>query len=676
MSDGVGGEPNGKSAARAARALFGVAGLFLIVAGVFVYMHEQQARGSGEDQRAAAMALRARLDQGIAAAARALEPKAMNAARQPEIVSGLDLDADAHTFEDLLENEDWWAPYRSEFPLSGVITGTGALAMIGSGTADLSGSPAVRQAREAGVSSGTAAIQGRAFMFAAARVPRGKHRAAGAVVILATPVERPTLQAIADSAGTAVTLSDGKKVVAAVGGDAALAKLAALVGREERASEIGLVSIDDRQAGVAVPLDRGLWLDATLPAAPPPANGHLGLGGILAGALLGVIALVPRRRREKVDSDNPLAITRPMGSSERLRAPSQEIQWTNDPHVPAHAGAGSGSLSQSGGVATPRGVAATAVMLETPPAGPGVTLGRYRLLERIGEGGMAEIFIAAAHGAEGFVRYFVVKRMHPHLARSRDAVNQFIDEGRLQSALVHSNIVPVFDFGRVGEEYFLALEYINGRDLERLVRRHVDVFGRSLSVPVAFYIMHEVMEALAYAHARTDSEGRNLAIVHRDVSPGNILVSARGEVKLSDFGIAKAEGRMSKTEVGMIKGNVSFMSPEQARGEAVDLRSDLFSAAVVLYYSLTAQFLYQDETMFNRLVRAAIGPAESEFNQLGELPPIAADVLRKALALDPGKRYQNAREFAHDLAGHFTAGRNELADLMDTLFPELRREGR
>ncbi len=120
---------------------------------------------------------------------------------------------------------------------------------------------------------------------------------------------------------------------------------------------------------------------------------------------------------------------------------------------------------------------------------------------------MAEIFIAAAHGAEGFVRYFVVKRMHAHLARNRDAVNQFIDEARLQSALVHSNIVPVFDFGRAGDEYFLALEYIHGRDLERLVRRHVEVFGRSLSVPVAFYIMHEVLDALAYAHGR-DRPGR------------------------------------------------------------------------------------------------------------------------------------------------------------------------
>jgi len=660
-------------------ALLLVVGVLLIATGVFARTHSfgESIGASSEDLRASATALHSRIDQALATAARALEPKATAAARLPEIVSALDLDADPHTFEDLLENEDWWAPYRAEFPLSGLVTANGALAMLGGSSADLSGAPAVRQAREAGVASGVAAIGGRAFIFGAARVPRGKRLASGAIVVVGKPLERPVLQAVADGAGSAVGLSDGKKLLASAGPDAAQTTLGSIVGREDRANEAGVVSLDDGHPGIAVPIDRGLWLDAALPVMPgAPAGTHLGLLIAGAGVLLGGAGLVLQlsgRRRQRVDTDNPMAITRPMGSGQRPQPPSKEqIHRTKDLRAPGHAGFAPGAAAQdsSGGAAT------AAAVLETPPAGPGVTLGRYRLLERIGEGGMAEIFIAAAHGAEGFVRSFVVKRMHPHLARSRDAVNQFIDEGRLQSGLVHSNIVPVFDFGRVGEEYFLALEYIHGRDLERLVRRHVEVFGRSLSVPVAFYVMHEALEALAYAHARTDPEGRNLAIVHRDVSPGNILVSARGEVKLSDFGIAKAEGRMSKTEVGMIKGNVSFMSPEQARGETVDLRSDLFSAAVVLYYCLTAQFLYQDETMFNRLVRAAIGPAQSEFNQLGELPPIAADVLRKALALDPGKRYQSAREFARDLAGHFTAGRSELADLMDTLFPELRREGR
>ena len=675
----AGAPGDGRVAARGAGvigALLLVVGLLLIATGVFARTHAIGGGGT-EDARATATALRGRVDQALAGAARVLEPKALAAARLPEIVSGLDLDADAHTFEDLLENEDWWAPYRSEFPLSGVATAN-AVAIIGAGNADLSGSPVVRQAREAGVASGVTAIQGRAFTFAAARVPRGKqHHASGAVVILGAPLERPALQTVADGAGSAVGLSDGKRLLATAGPDAAQIPLGAVVGREDRASEAGVVALDDGRVAVAVALERGLWLDAVLPAAPASTSPHLGLLLAVGGGLLGaaglVIQLSGRRRAHKVDSNDPLVITRPMGSGQRPRPPSkQHIERTKDLR-PVHA-AGA-PVVEAQPPAAPAGAAAAA-MLETPPDGTGVTLGRYRLLERIGEGGMAEIFTAAAHGAEGFVRYFVVKRMHPHLARSRDAVNQFIDEGRLQSGLVHSNIVPVFDFGRVGEEYFLALEYIHGRDLERLVRRHVEVFGRSLSVPVAFYIMHEVMEALAYAHGRTDPEGRNLQIVHRDVSPGNILVSARGEVKLSDFGIAKAEGRMSRTEVGMIKGNVSFMSPEQARGESVDLRSDLFSAAVVLYYCLTAQFLYQDETMFNRLVRAAIGPASQEFTQLAKLPPIAADVLRKGLALEQATRYQTAREFARDLAGHFTAGRSELADLMDTLFPELRREAR
>ena len=561
-------------------ALLLVLGLLLIATGVFARTHSLGGTGH-DDGRVPAAALRGRVEQALASATRVLEPKAMAASRLPEIVSGLDLDADAHTFEDLLQNEDWWAPYRAQFPLSGVVTANGALAIImagnGSGTVDVSGSPAVRQAREVGVASGVAAIQGRAFMFAAARVPRGKHHAPGAVVVVGAPIERPVLQAIAEGAGTAVALSDGKRLLAAAGPDAAQTKLAALVGREDRATDAGLVRLDDGPAGVTIALDRGLWLDAALPALPQPAGSHLGLFIAAAGALLGGSGLVIQlsgRRRAKVDTDNPLAITQPMGSGQHLR-PAGKPQFVRAKHQRPPAPA----ASKDPVPAVASSAATAAAMLE-PPAGVGVTLGRYRLLERIGEGGMAEIFVAAAHGAEGFVRHFVVKRMHPHLARSRDAVNQFIDEGRLQSGLVHSNIVPVFDFGRVGEEYFLALEYIHGRDLEKIVRRHVEKFGRSLSVPVAFYIMHEVLEALAYAHGRADAAGKNLAIVHRDVAPGNILVSASGEVKLSDFGIAKAEGRMSRTEVGMIKGNVSFMSPEQARGEAVDLRSDLFSAAV------------------------------------------------------------------------------------------------
>src|SRR5262245_15992738 len=198
-------------------ALLLVVGLLMIATGVFARTHSFGGGGGGEDRRATATALRGRIDQALAGAARALEPKALSAARLSEIVSGLDLDADAHTFEDLLENEDWWAPYRSEFPLSGVVTANGALAMLGAGAADLSGAPAVKQAREAGVASGVTAIQGQAFLFAAARVPRGKKHAPGAVVIVGKPIERPALQVVAEGAATAVALSDGKRVLASAG---------------------------------------------------------------------------------------------------------------------------------------------------------------------------------------------------------------------------------------------------------------------------------------------------------------------------------------------------------------------------------------------------------------------------------------------------------------------------
>jgi serine/threonine-protein kinase len=301
-------------------------------------------------------------------------------------------------------------------------------------------------------------------------------------------------------------------------------------------------------------------------------------------------------------------------------------------------------------------------------------MGRYQLIECIGEGGMAEIFFAVAHGAEGFVRHFVVKRMHHEIAQNRIAVDQFIDEAKLQARLVHSNIVPVFDFGKVGDEYFLALEYIHGRDVHQVVHTHVEHFGRPLDVPTAFYILHEVMVALAFAHAQTEKDGTPMDVVHRDVAPGNVLVSYQGEVKLTDFGIAKAERRVSRTQVGMIKGNASFMSPEQARGEVVDQRSDLFSAGLVLYHCLTARPFYRGETPMGNLVGAAIGPGTAQFGLIDQLPDLAARVVRQALEVDPDKRYPTATAVAQDLAPHMGT-RAQLGHLMDILFPaEQRRD--
>jgi len=333
----------------------------------------------------------------------------------------------------------------------------------------------------------------------------------------------------------------------------------------------------------------------------------------------------------------------------------------------------SGSPRDDGGVVAD-GAAAVAAKIEpsSERVSRGGNMGRYHLIDRIGEGGMAEIFFAVAHGAEQFKRHFVVKRMHPHVARNRVAVTQFIDEAQLQARLVHSNIVPVFDFGKAGDEYFLALEYIHGKDLQQVVQRHVEVFGRPLELSVAFHVMHEVLEGLSFAHSQAERDGRSLEVVHRDVSPGNVLLSYRGEVKLTDFGIAKSDKRVSTTEVGMVKGNAGFMSPEQARGDVVDYRSDLFSAGAVLHYCLTGHLLYDGETTMNRLLRAAVGPATAQFGQIDRLALPAAKVLRRALALEATARYQSASDFARDLSIEM-CDRGKLGALMDHLFPPNER---
>jgi len=309
------------------------------------------------------------------------------------------------------------------------------------------------------------------------------------------------------------------------------------------------------------------------------------------------------------------------------------------------------------------------------PVDSGRTFGRYRLVDRLGEGGMSEVFTAVAQGVEGFSRTFVLKRLRPELARDREAVAQFIDEARLQAGLVHSNIVPVFDFGMIGNgEYFMTQEYIVGRDLLRLMVRYQKHAAGGLDPTLAYFIAHETLQALAHAHDHRDKDGAPMGIVHRDISPGNIMVSARGEVKLADFGIVKALRRVSRTQVGMVKGNANFMSPEQARGQNVDQRSDLFSLAALLFYCLSGELLYGGENDLDVLYKAARGPTDEDLQRISSLPDPASSVLAKALSLDPNDRFQSALEFADQLAAFIGGGKAQAAQLMQRLFgDELRR---
>jgi serine/threonine protein kinase len=288
---------------------------------------------------------------------------------------------------------------------------------------------------------------------------------------------------------------------------------------------------------------------------------------------------------------------------------------------------------------------------------------------------MADIYTAVASGIEGFTRTFVLKRLRVELAKDKEAISQFIDEARMQAGLVHSNIVPVFDFGVVNGEYFMTQEYIVGRDLGRMVGRYADQHDAGLPEPMAYYIAHETLQALAYAHDKRDKSGSPMAIVHRDISAGNVMVSLLGEVKLGDFGIVKSNRRVSKTQVGMVKGNANFMSPEQARGQAVDHRSDLFSLGHVLYYCLTGCLIYTGENDLDVLYRAANGLTTEDLETLRRLPDPAGPILERALAFDPSHRFQSATEFADALAPHAGTGKASTARLMQQLFgEELRRQ--
>jgi serine/threonine-protein kinase len=300
----------------------------------------------------------------------------------------------------------------------------------------------------------------------------------------------------------------------------------------------------------------------------------------------------------------------------------------------------------------------------------GQRFGRYQLLNRIGEGGMAEVFTAVATGVEGFSRVFVLKRLRPALSHNQEAVAQFIDEARLQASLVHSNIVPVFDFGRVADEYFMTQEYIVGRDLSRVVAGHYESRQDALGARLAHYIAFETLLALQYAHTRHDKDGQPLGIVHRDVSPGNVILSAEGEVKLADFGIVKSNKRVTQTQVGMVKGNANFMSPEQARGHHIDARSDVFSVGLVLLYCLTNHLPYEGENDLEVLFKAASGPTAALQQEIDALPSPAREALGRALALDPADRFQSAAEFADILAPHIAGAKAEAAQLMKGLFGE------
>ncbi len=279
--------------------------------------------------------------------------------------------------------------------------------------------------------------------------------------------------------------------------------------------------------------------------------------------------------------------------------------------------------------------------------------GKYELLKKVGTGGMAELFLARQTGIEGFEKLIVIKRILPHLTDSRHSgqfVQMLLDEARLAAQLSHPNIIQIYDLGRVGDQYFIAMEYINGVDLSQILKREMER-GGYVPVEHVVKIATYVCEALSYAHKRTDDRGRPLRVVHRDVSPHNVLIAFDGGIKLTDFGIAKASSQMLKTQVGTIKGKWAYMSPEQCAGRQVDHRSDIFSVGVLIYQLTTRMlpFAGKTEKSFMQSILSD-SPAPPSAHREG-YPRGLEVILQRALSRDPDQRYPDALELQVALEG-------------------------
>lgn len=273
---------------------------------------------------------------------------------------------------------------------------------------------------------------------------------------------------------------------------------------------------------------------------------------------------------------------------------------------------------------------------------------RYRVLERIAVGGMAEVFRAESAGLEGFKKKVAIKRVLPHLAGKTEFIGMFLDEARLSAHLGHSNCVQVFDIGQGDNTYFIVMEMVDGADLKGVISHRRDR-GQTIPVEEAILICVRICEGLAYAHELSDDKGEPLNIVHRDMSPPNVLMTRYGEVKIADFGLAKANSQLENSQPGIIKGKFGYLSPEAARGHSVDARADIFAVGIILWEMLAGRRLFLGNTDLDTVkqVQRAAVPDIRQINPA--VPESVVSVLAKALAGDPDQRYRSARVLGDDL---------------------------
>jgi serine/threonine protein kinase len=298
----------------------------------------------------------------------------------------------------------------------------------------------------------------------------------------------------------------------------------------------------------------------------------------------------------------------------------------------------------------------------------------YKPLYRLAAGGMAEVWVAHSLSVAGFKKKVAIKRILPGLLKDDRFVRMFLDEARLSLNFNHANVVTVFDLGKSDETYFIVMEYVEGTTLKQVLE-YLQERGLRVPLPLVLWILIETLKGLEYAHNLSDPETEEpLHVVHRDISPPNLLISWNGEVKLTDFGLAKATSQLESTDAGVVKGKFSYLSPEAAHGQPVDGRTDVFAVGILAYEMLTMRRLFLGETDYQTVesVRAANVPSIRAQNP--EVSEQLEKIIRKSLARDLDQRYRNAAEFAEDLLEFLFANKLKVsARDLSNLLADLRR---
>jgi eukaryotic-like serine/threonine-protein kinase len=297
-------------------------------------------------------------------------------------------------------------------------------------------------------------------------------------------------------------------------------------------------------------------------------------------------------------------------------------------------------------------------------------IGRYAIHEEIASGGMATVYLGRLDGTGGFSRNVAIKRLHAHLAKDPEFVRMFLDEARIAARIRHPNVVPVLDVVNTGDEIFLVMEYVAGESLARLARGAAER-GERMPVAIAAAVVVGVLRGLHAAHEATDEQGQPLCIVHRDVSPQNIIVGRDGAAHLLDFGVAKAAGQLQTSRNGRIKGKVSYMPPEQARGAEVTRAVDVYAAGVILWELLTGERLFPGDNEGIVLERVLFGEVAAPSHKAG--PAELDEVVMRAISRDPLERFPTAREMARAVeAAVSVAGTSEVSEWLESHSPPPR----